>query len=369
MKFHIMDECCMALETAEVIARYVNREDYQETKSKMLTRYGAQFKNNEKAEFIKRIGMVAEASATVQEQIVLTPEMEFLFRKHYYDNTYSSLASIILLNFGDVLTCNIEDYMNSCLNKWKVIMDSKVHLRMVAYSALVFEPGEKPFKEVLMDDLDQLDYPSEFKWSLLKIFMDFEKYVQQLKDILSTVDEPMRNALKGLDSIAQGLKDFWKDNLTEELVMELADSMNLSMDNIVDKEVVLQILRMPCDQAIIDDQWQGNKLPVLLGLAIEWGPQFIDEQLDVSHLCEELRMLGEDSKFEIMQMLKKEGSYGQEIARKLGLDAATVSRHLNALARYGLIYVERKEKRNIYYKVNQSELRNLLELMQRIFFE
>ena len=86
-------------------------------------------------------------------------------------------------------------------------------------------------------------------------------------------------------------------------------------------------------------------------------------------LCEELRIIGEESKFEILKLLQKEGNYGQEIARKLNLDATTVSRHLTALSRYGLIYVERKEKRNIYYKLNQNGMRNLLESMQRIFLE
>lgn len=70
--------------------------------------------------------------------------------------------------------------------------------------------------------------------------------------------------------------------------------------------------------------------------------------MNVGFLCEELRTIGEDSKFEILKLLQNESGYGQEIARKLNLDAATVSRHLTALTRYGLIYVERKEKELMY---------------------
>ena len=69
----------------------------------------------------------------------------------------------------------------------------------------------------------------------------------------------------------------------------------------------------------------------------------------------------------LLQLLKDEGAYGKEIAKKIGLDAATVSRHLSVLQKCGLIYMERREGRNIYYRTNQGEIRNLLELLQKIF--
>lgn len=369
MKYKVLDECCIALETAEVFVRYVNHEDYQETKNKMLTRYGARFSEEEKEQFVSRIGLVAQANAMVMCAISDTPEINFLFRKHYYDNTQSIMASVILLNFGDMLTCTVEDYLDSCIKKWKHRMNEKVHLRAVAYSALVFEAGDTPLCECLLDDIDALNYPHEFKWDLYKVLHDFEKYIGQLKEILLSINSEMQKAMQMLEPVVEEMKDFWKKNMTEELVIELADSMGLSRADVTGKQPVLQILRMPCDQAIIDEQRGDKKLPVLLGVSIEWGHRFMDEQVDVARLCEELRLLGEESKFEIMQLLNKEESYGQEIARRLGLDAATVSRHLTTLLRYGCIEVSRKEKRNIYYRVNKNELRNLLETMKRIFFE
>lgn len=369
MELKIMEERCIAMEAAEVITRYINKEDYQDTKNKMLTRYGARFKEGEKDKFLSRITLVAQANEQVRDHITDTPEMEYLFRRQYYNNTYSTLGGIILLNFGNVLKTDIDSYLDSCLVKWKKLMAQPLSLKAVAYSALVLEKGEKPLKDSLLEDLNDLPYPHEFKWNLYMVLIHFEQYLSQLRAILKSIEAPLRSALVTLEPIVQEMKDFWLKNLTEDLVYDLASSMGLKKENVTNKEVILQILCMPCDQAIVDDAYEERTLPVLLGLSIEWGPQFISEQVDVGILCEELRIIGEESKFEILKLLQKEGNYGQEIARKLNLDATTVSRHLTALSRYGLIYVERKEKRNIYYKLNQNGMRNLLESMQRIFLE
>lgn len=369
MDIEFLTGSCMALETAEVFVRYVNREDYQGTKSKMLTRYGARFSENSKVDFIERIDTVGDAYAKVIPRIDITPQVERMFKRFYYDNTDSIIASIILLNFGDMMTTSVSDYLDSCIEKWKKKMQEKVHLKMVVASALIFAPGDVALKDCLASDIDALPYPHELKWNLLMLMQNFEQHVLELKEMLVSIEPDLKRAMNPLEVIVEDMRDFWKENMREELIYELADSMCLQRKDIVDKKVALQILRMPCDQAIIDDQREGNYLPVLLGVSIEWGHQFIDEHVDVGLLCEELRILGEESKFQIMQLLKKEASYGQEIARKLDLDAATVSRHLTALQRCGLIYVDHREKRNIYYKVNKKELRNLAETLQRIFFE
>ena len=369
MELTIIKERCLALEATEIITRYINKEDYQDTKSKMLNRYGAQFKNGEKEKFLERIGLVSKAGEAVCENLTESAEMEYLFRKHYYGNTHSTLAGIIILNFGDFLKTDIDDYLNSCQERWNHLMEQNLCLKGVAYSALSLENGDRPLKDGLLDDLDKLPYPFEFKWKLYTVLTNFSFYLEQLRDILKSIELSLKEALLTLEPIVEEMQSFWETHLNEELIMDLAHSMGLPEENIHNKKIVLQILCMPCDQAIIDDAWSKECLPVLLGLAIEWAPQFIKEQVNVGFLCEELRTIGEDSKFEILKLLQNESGYGQEIARKLNLDAATVSRHLTALTRYGLIYVERKEKRNIYYKLNQNEIRNLLESLQRIFLE
>ncbi len=367
MKVIVMKECCLALEAAEVVTRYINQESYQETQRKFLMRYGARFTAKERQKFIDKMTQIEQIYEEIAGKLSRDPMTEFLFRKCYYGNTYSVLGQIMLINFQDIRISSIEGYLDSCKARWRSTKEKKVHLKSVQFSALVFEPGEEKLKDCLMQDIDQLDCPCEFKWNLLKVLHDFDYYIEEMKRILGALREELPRALQKLDAVTEEMKGFWKQKLSLDVLEEMAASMGISGEKVREKTVILQLLRMACDQAVIDEAWSEKKLPLCLGICIEWGNQFEDDQIDRQLLCEKLRIFSEESKFEILLLLKNEGSYGQEIARRVGLDAATVSRHLTVLQRHGLIYIERKEGRNIYYRTNQREIRNLMELMQKIF--
>lgn len=369
MKVIVMEECCLALEAAEVVIRYVNQESYQETRNKFLMRYGARFTPEERQKFIDKMTRIEQIYEEISKKLSRDPMAEFLFRKYYYGNTYSVLGQIMLINFQDIRICSMEEYLDACKVRWRSMKEKKVHLKSAKFSGLLFEPGEKKLKDCLVQDIDKLDCPCEFKWNLIKVLSDFDYYIEEMKRIFGELRDELPKALKKLDSVTEEMKTFWKQKLNPEVLGEIADSMGISREMVQEKTVILQLLRMACDQAVLDEQWSDKKLPLWLGICIEWGNQFEDDQIDRQLLCEKLRIFSEDSKFEILQLLKNEGSYGQEIARRVGLDAATVSRHLTVLQRHGLIYIERKEGRNIYYRINQREIRNLMELMQKIFLQ
>ena len=367
MEIRIVPECCMALEAAEVIGRKVNGEDYQQTRDKFLMRYGNRFDQEEKEKFLRKMELIEKVYERIYEQIPEDDMTKFLFRKYYYENTYSSLAQIFLINFQDITACSVDAYIEACVKRCKETMESHQHLRAVAFSALVLETGEQPLVTCLLADLDKLEYPYEFKWNLVKVLTNYEFYLEELKKILQKIEKELAEALQMTDAYAEEMKKFWQMQLSDRMMEDFAASMGLQAENVAGKEVVLQVLRMPCDQALLDDQWGTDTLLLCLGLCVEWGSQFSAEEVDKSLLCEELRAFGEESKFEILQLLTEEGAYGKEIAKKVGLDAATVSRHLSVLQKCGLIYMERKEGRNVYFRTNQGEIRNLLELLHNIF--
>lgn len=369
MEMVVVDECCMALEAAEVVARCINRENYETTQNKFLMRYGARFTDETRQKFTDKMALIEQIYEQMEGKIPQEPMTEFLFRKYYYGNTYSILAQIMLINFQDIGISATEEYLDACKARWHKMKKEKVHLKAVSFSVLVFEPGEERLEDCLMQDIDLLDYPYEFKWDLLKVLSNFDFYIEEMKELFCKIEPELRECLKLLDPMVEEMKAFWSRKLDQKILDEMAESMGISKEKANGKDVILQLLRMPCDQAIMDEQWGEKNLPLYLGICIEWGNQFGDDQIDRQLLCEKLRVFSEDSKFEILQLLKKEGCYGQEIARKVKLDAATVSRHLTVMQRQGLVYIERKEGRHIYYRINQNEIRNLMELMQKIFLD
>lgn len=357
----------MALEAAEVVGRKVNGEDYQQTKDKFLMRYGNRFNEEEKSRFLSKIKMIETIFGKIYDEIPNDELSQFFFKKHYCGSTYSSLAQILLINFSDITAGEVKDFIEKCHERCSRLMETKVHITAINFSAFLFEEAETPLKENLISDIDQLDYPYDFKWNLLRVLTNIDYYYAELYRILQATSLILSKELEQVSPFVEEMKAFWKKKLSEQTIENIVVSMAIDAEKIAGKTVILQVLCMPCDVAIIDDDWNSEDLPLFLGLCVEWDTHFSMEELDTALLCEELRAFGEDSKFEILCILKDEGAYGKEIANKLNLDAATVSRHMAVLQKCGLIYMERKEGRNVYYRTNQGEIRNLLELIQKIF--
>jgi DNA-binding transcriptional ArsR family regulator len=69
--------------------------------------------------------------------------------------------------------------------------------------------------------------------------------------------------------------------------------------------------------------------------------------------------LADPSRLQIMRLLSERPHYGQELAAALGMSGATISHHLGALSRAGVLGVERQAHRT-YFVLDQPTLRALL---------
>ena len=77
-----------------------------------------------------------------------------------------------------------------------------------------------------------------------------------------------------------------------------------------------------------------------------------------------LKLLSDKSKLEILLSIKKSPAYGAELARKMNLNTATISYHINAMVQEHLIELERINNR-IYYSIHPETLQNLLDYIKK----
>lgn len=79
-----------------------------------------------------------------------------------------------------------------------------------------------------------------------------------------------------------------------------------------------------------------------------------------------LKALGDQSKFDIMLLLKKAPMYNLELAENLGLTAATVSHHMNVLLSHGLVTVEKYDGK-VYYSIKADTFEEIISQLKSIF--
>jgi DNA-binding transcriptional ArsR family regulator len=85
-------------------------------------------------------------------------------------------------------------------------------------------------------------------------------------------------------------------------------------------------------------------------------------------LAERLRVLGDRTRVEILRMLAVAPSYGKEIASRLELTTATVSRHLDQLKSAGLVIEEKADSQNVkLVRIDHSAVEALFDTARRFF--
>ncbi len=87
---------------------------------------------------------------------------------------------------------------------------------------------------------------------------------------------------------------------------------------------------------------------------------------DDRKICRTLRVIGDQSKFEILRLTAESPKYGIQLAEALGISTATISHHMNQLAEQGLVNLERDQNR-VYYTANKAVLEELVSDLTRLF--
>jgi ArsR family transcriptional regulator, arsenate/arsenite/antimonite-responsive transcriptional repressor len=83
------------------------------------------------------------------------------------------------------------------------------------------------------------------------------------------------------------------------------------------------------------------------------------------HAVEQFSALGQEDRLEIFRLLVRAGPEGncvEEIKRRLKIPGSTLSHHLDALARSGLLSAQRSG-RFIHYAINWRETANLIRFL------
>lgn len=89
--------------------------------------------------------------------------------------------------------------------------------------------------------------------------------------------------------------------------------------------------------------------------------------MDELENCESdiLKCLGNETRYQILNELKKEDKYVNELVKELEKEQTLISHHLKKLRDCGLIYKKRKGRKMIY-SIKDDEIIELIEKLNKI---
>ena len=258
--------------------------------------------------------------------------------------------------------------------------------------SLVNSYGSRPFQmmccsdetileneEALQENFDFIgflsrrkDVSSSDKWKMVEVSANIRYHLEHLLDIL----QPGISTIQKEKTLYKDIVDDFEEYLykivdNEEAVGHTVGIQSFceeaSRDSDSEKEDIITII--PCVSELNSVGWMKRDLfqdrgsIFFIGILLDESYHKENHLSAREELLQNLKLLSDNSKFEILIQLKKQAIYGQEISDRLKLSKATISHHMNALSSANFIKL-REEKKRIYYTLNEEYIRNFLHRLE-----
>ena len=222
----------------------------------------------------------------------------------------------------------------------------------------------------LLGSLDKSDYTPEQKWQLQWVFTHPKEAWEEVEPLVRTAMEVIEENEALWHPLVEEFCDYYRKELAEQSLEEYIMS-ELGFD--IGENPRGRVL-MPCitesnsvffGEGSLQMEDNGELLPDVcyIGMALKRRGLGVFRNNPVNNrkrLVFLLKILADESKLEILSLLKERRRYGRELAKELNLTTATISHHMDMLVGSGLVTLD-KEMNRIYYEIDGNAVRKLLE--------
>ncbi len=212
-------------------------------------------------------------------------------------------------------------------------------------------------------------FDNDAKWEVIKIFHNQESHYNNVSQILTKVMEILIEKYSfELEEMAKEFYGYWsKCQESESIITLINDRIHVTWnDNEVGTVVVPQIFDPFGISISVDDSDRSSKDVIRLGIILDKRIYVIKDNVNKVDIINFGKMLSDKSKVDIIEYISKKPAYGKEIANEMNLSTATISHHLSALAKLGIICEEVKANR-IYYSINKEQICSRIDDMKKFF--
>ena len=344
---------------------WVNKDDMEETFQKRADIPELMLKDDaERYELLHSIYMdVKEHFAFRKERI------EYLFKAHNTDfSTYATLSILWEYHNFDNRLLSYKERFHSMKEEERV----RLFARLIDCEEFASISKEKlsTFAD-LIAFLDTSSYDKEAKWEAIKIYNNQEAYYNEVVDLLAEVIEHLNThhavALARLEKL---FYDYWSEyQKKRDIVETLKERLSFSWEDGDAGAVIVPNLFQPFSLSLSIDEEDPSRLEVIrIGIMMNQNFILTGKRIRKEDMINIGKLLSDKSKVDILEYAGKKPCYGKELANELQLSTATISYHVNALLKEGLLKAEVSANK-VYYSLNREALASYFEDVKNYFLK
>lgn len=285
-------------------------------------------------------------------------ENPVFYKAKYFVNMETKTRDIFINPTFIAKSKNLDEYFKY------LEQQSEDDLRISIFEQLEFEElinyKEESYLEIVLEKIDKIDFEGDEKWYLISLIRDPKSYIEKFSDLIKEY-LPLYEELKGR---------YWK--VYEEFVQWIDKNISQYGIDFIDEYLTFINLKqydeVHLNYSIFDlissHNFGDGSVHIFIGLIFK---RYVEEEKNKNDIDKHLniyKVLSDKTRFDIIKILIKKESYGQEIAEQLGITTATVSYHMDFLFGASLVTIKRKSRR-LYYSVNKEQIKNGISFLER----
>lgn len=197
----------------------------------------------------------------------------------------------------------------------------------------------------------------DVKWLCISLYYALDSYLDELEAILRQAVGLFLSRLPDVTGLCDRTLDYVRESIGDNPA-QLFEHFDAPVPT---SDVTVQPSLMDFHRV----HWNFPQSIIYMGVYREAISQLIKKYADQSaNLVSCLKAMGDKNRLEVLRILRKGESNGQEIAEELGLAPATISHHMNLLCVEELVSAT-KRGTSVYYALNRPALRRRLEGLSR----
>lgn len=358
-------------EGIELLYRYINEADYRGLKQKLLNKYSFSDSQVE-----VNLDKVIEISDYVYKNMNNNKErLNFFFQE--LNNSKVCLAKIILLIHPDLVTDSLKERIGIIHG----LSNSEIYTKLVAvfFENDMIDEDYKERTDITLEYclrlVEKMDLSMEQKWNVERGILHYHQYLDELVLILEDIISLLKEYEPRIQELTERFYEYWTAFAKHNDISEyLGKTLSVNFGNSIE-EVCLIPFVAGCNTFYFDIAMDEEGNPVNKKCLYMYTGILFDDSFHVNKkpinntvVYNNLKLLGDKSKFDILLYIKGKKAYGQELASMLGLTTPTISHHMNALFQAGFVHIERDANR-VYYSMNGEKIEDFIQNVKKLLLE
>jgi DNA-binding transcriptional ArsR family regulator len=220
----------------------------------------------------------------------------------------------------------------------------------------------------MLNILNESEISDKNKIAIIDTFCNTDKHLKQLTNLLRKTIGILEDCSKEYQYIEEFFYEYWSDFISKNDIIEHIEKyINVEWKRNPAGIVVTPVLAQPRMVSISIPDEEVVKPDVLrIGFLIDKNLRLRKKATTMEDIGNIMKVFGDKSKLDILNMIKDKPAYGKELADGLGLAKGTISHHMSSLMSIGVIDTLCESNR-IYYSLNQKKFTEILEELKEYF--